>query len=174
LREDHARELRTSLKPRSYKGSGTGMILSPLMLSHFLRTLAILTHAGQHSPAYLAVLAPEALELALTMGNRPTPPTESSEPENIAIVISASLELTHVILTGCGELDGGRSLCLDHAGLLLGVGEWADRIVHQVERGLRLSGGGALEDQIIMNAIGVVRQVNEIGSKWKGSMVDVF
>jgi telomere length regulation protein len=175
LQEDHAREVRTCLVPHSYKGTGTGMILNPMVFSHFLRTLATLMHAAQHSPAYLTVLAPEILELSLTMGSRPITPSESAEPENMASVVSALLELTLVTLTGCIELDGARSLCLDHASLLLAAGEWADRVVHQLDAGLRFSGGGGtLEVTLIKNALGVAKQVSEIVSKWKGSIVDIF
>jgi hypothetical protein len=40
------------------------------VLSHLLATLGVLVHASQNEPAWLAVVAPDALELAVTLGTR--------------------------------------------------------------------------------------------------------
>jgi telomere length regulation protein len=53
-----------------YRGAGTGLILSSLVLSHLLATLGVLVHTSQNAPAWLAVVAPDALELAITLGTR--------------------------------------------------------------------------------------------------------
>ena len=46
------------------------MVLSPMALEKLLMTLTLLLHAARHSPLFLAVLSPEALELAMTVGLR--------------------------------------------------------------------------------------------------------
>jgi len=146
-----------------------------MVLSHFLRSLTIMMHAAHNSPAFLSVLAPEALELGLALATRIVPLFGSKEAEGSAAVLSASFELVLIVLTSSQELDRGRSLCLDNAPLLLGVGEWADQVISQLEAGLRYSGGGGkLETTLMKDAIGVASKVSEIGSPWKGSMVDVF
>ena len=53
-----------------YHGAGTGLVLNPLVLASFLRTRLVLVDASRHSPSFLSVLAPDALELALTLGMR--------------------------------------------------------------------------------------------------------
>jgi telomere length regulation protein len=175
LREDRTRELRTYQGSHSYKGSGTGMILNPLMLSHLLRSLAIMIHAAQNSPAFLSVLAPEALELNLALSTRSAPLFDHEQIESSAAVLSASMELVLTVLISCQELDRGRSLCLDNATLLLGIGEWMDQVISQLEAGIRYTGtGGSLETTLIKNALGVASKVSEIASLWRGSMVDIF
>jgi len=176
LREEHTRILRSRDTPHSYKGSGTGMLLHPMTLSHFLRSLAIMMHAAQNSPAYLSVLAPEVLRVCLTMGSKPIQSSESdTEENNPASVISASLELAFVTLTGCQSLDGGRALCLEHATLIYGIRDWVEQVTSQLETGIRFPGaGGQLEGLLARNAFGVAKIVSELGSTWKGSMVDMF
>lgn len=174
LREDHSRTLRTRYTPSAYKGSGTGLILNPLILSHFLKALGIMLHSAQNSPAYLAILAPETLELSLATGNQPLSSPDTSAYNNFASVLSCSLELSLVVLAGSRELDRGKCLCLDHASLILATGEWAERVIEQLENGLRFSGGGgALEANLFQNALGVAKEVSEIASVWKASMVDI-
>jgi hypothetical protein len=72
LRDEQTREERTAHRDilHQYRGAGTGLILSSLVLSHLLATLGVLVHASQNAPAWLAVVAPDALELAVTLGTR--------------------------------------------------------------------------------------------------------
>jgi telomere length regulation protein len=132
-------------------------------------------HAAHNSPVFLSVLAPDALELSLALAGKGAPSLSSSDPESSAAVLSASLELVLIALTHSQELDRGRSLCLDNTSLLLATGEWADQAISQLEAGLRYSGGGGrLEETLMKHAVGVASKVTEIGTPWKGSMVDVF
>lgn len=72
LRNEQTREARTAHQDplHRYKGAGTGLILNPIILAHFLGTLAILVHAAQNAPQWLAIVAPDALELAVTLGTK--------------------------------------------------------------------------------------------------------
>ena len=64
------RENRAIASGSRYRGAGTGMVLSPMALEKLLMTLTLLLHAARHSPLFLAVLSPEALELAMTPSRR--------------------------------------------------------------------------------------------------------
>jgi telomere length regulation protein len=81
-------------------GPASAILLDPLVLTKFLGTLAILLDAARLSASFLAVLAPEALELLLAL--------RSSSHESA--VTAASLEATLVVLDGSVRLDGGRTL----------------------------------------------------------------
>lgn len=189
LRNEQAREARTAHQEplHRYKGAGTGLILNPVVLTHFLATLAVLVHAAQNATQWLAVVAPDTLELAVTLGTRPISAMvdtdddddTSSVPANggvakEAAVLVTALELVLVVLDGCLELDGGRSLGLDNTALLLGAGEWAGEVFSQLEKGVRIEGGGgAQEVKLKRAAAGVLLKVDELTSKWRRSMVDV-
>ncbi|KAI9067051.1 telomeric DNA binding protein [Trametes sanguinea] len=148
LRDEQAREERTARQPvlHQYRGAGTGLVLSTLVLGRFLETLAVLVHAARNAREWLAIIAPDSLELALTLGTRPlsrgegayekdsdpgeesgaAEPGESKQSKEAAL-LTAALELAVIVLDGCLDLDGGRSLGLEHTALLVGTGEWAGR-----------------------------------------------
>ncbi|QRW03443.1 telomere length regulation protein [Ceratobasidium sp. AG-Ba] len=95
--------LRGSLERESYgsgnrigtgvrAGTGTGLILSPLVLGHFLDTLSVLLHAARHSPAFLHVLGPDAAELALTVGTQPMSKLKKQNQQKGRIVLKPRLE----------------------------------------------------------------------------------
>ncbi|KAL0947125.1 hypothetical protein HGRIS_013257 [Hohenbuehelia grisea] len=189
LRDEQSREERTSnLEGRQqYHGAGTGLILSPMILSHFLSTIAILAHAARNAPEWLAIVAPDALELAVTIGTRPISRMEADDDEfaadlgydpekprgKQAVVLSASLELALIVLDGCIDIDGGRSLGLDRTTLLLGAGEWAGAIFSRLDDGVKVEGGGGSQEvRLRRAAAGVVLKVDEIASKWRRSMID--
>ncbi|THH06825.1 hypothetical protein EW145_g3819 [Phellinidium pouzarii] len=173
LRDEQTREARTAHHARAYRGTGTGLILNPLVLTHFLGTLAVLIHAARHSPAFLAVLAPDALELALTLGTRPLSDADEDK-EREAAVLTASLELAVVVLDGCLELDGGRSICLESTSLLLGTSEWAGQVLNALESGSRIQGGGGVQEvKLRRSAAGVVLKADELSSRWRQSMISV-
>ncbi|KXN87756.1 DNA replication checkpoint protein tel2 [Leucoagaricus sp. SymC.cos] len=186
LRDEQTREERTSYREGrfKYQSVGTGLILNPLVLSQFLRTLAILMNASQNAPEWLAILAPDSLELAVTIGTRPIshmeieddvqPDDPMSERERKeAAVLTAALELALIVLDGCMELDGGKSLGLDHTNLLFGVGEWAEAVFANLEKGLRVEGGGGLHEvKLQAAAAGVLLKVDELRTKWRRSMID--
>lgn len=185
LRNEQTREARTSLQEPlyRYKGGGAGLILNPIVLTHFLSTLAILMHASQHAPQWLAVLAPDALELAVTLGTRPISQTDgdsidtddqSKEHGKQASVLTAALEMVLIVLDGCLELDDGRSVSLDHTTLLLGAGEWAQEVFTNLEKGARVEGGGGSQEIRLKRAsAGVLLKVDELTSRWRRSMIDV-
>lgn len=168
-----------------YRGAGTGMVLSPSALEKFLLTLALLTHAARHAPSFLSVLAPAVLELAVTVGarHRPAPqslitaestapagPGASHQPEEEggdAQVIGSALELALAALDASVELDAGRTLALDHAELVLAIGEWAHGAFEREQAGLKNAGsGGSREGRVRADAAGVVVKIVEIGEKW--------
>ena len=173
------RETRALATGSRYRGAGTGMVLSPMALEKILMTLTLLLHAARHSPLFLAVLSPEALELAMTVGLRhKTPPNDdpmTSEPElqegteQEASVVSAALEVCLVCLDVSFELDGGRTLALDKTQLILAVGEWAGGIFERESGGGRVAAGqgGMREGRIKASSAGVVVKISEIGEKWR-------
>jgi telomere length regulation protein len=187
LRNEQTRETRTAHQEPlyRYKGAGTGLILNAMVLAHFLGTLAVLVHAAQNAPQWLAIVAPDALELAMTLGTKPISQMEDDDddrPEEQgsnskgkeASILTTALELILVVLDGCLELDGGRSLGLEHTTLLLGAGEWAGAVFSRLEKGARVEGGGgAQEIKLKRAAAGVLLKVDELTSRWKRSMVDV-
>ncbi|KAI0781189.1 telomeric DNA binding protein [Trametes elegans] len=197
LRDEQTREARTAAQPRlhRYRGAGTGLVLSALVLGRFLETLAVLVHAARNAREWLAVVAPDALELALTLGTRPLSrgegadaadddadddggvagagvPGEQRQSKDAAL-LTAALELVLIVLDGCLDLDGGRSLGLEHTALLLGAGEWAGKVFGALEDGAKaLGGGGAQEDRLRRAAAGVVLKADELSSRWRRAMVD--
>lgn len=193
LRDEQTREDRTAQREtlHRYHGAGTGLILNAVVLSHFLATLAVLVHAARNAPEWLAVVAPDALELAVTLGTRPVSnspdeddcsgnenasgtPRQDSREDKEARVLTMALELALIVLDGCAELDGGRSLGLEHTALLLGAGEWAGQVFARLEKGLLVKGGGGMaEARLSKAAAGVVLKVNELAERWRRSMIDL-
>lgn len=187
LHDEQAREDRTSNRTgkQKYHSAGTGLILNPLVLSQFLRLLAVLVNAAQNAPEWLAVLSPDSLELAVTVGTRPIShmetedDVETSDPQaeresKEAAVLTAALELALIVLEGCIELDGGKSLGLEHTSLLFGTGEWAGAVFAKLDKGLRVQGGGGMNEAKLQRAAaGVLLKVDEVTSKWRRSMIDI-
>jgi telomere length regulation protein len=187
LRDEQTREERTAHRDilHQYRGAGTGLILNALVLSHLLATLGVLTHASRNTPSWLAVVAPDALELAVTLGTRPISRGAEDEDEDEsegesrggenkdARVLATALELALVVLDACVELDGGRSLGLEHTALLLAAGDWAQGLFTRLEKGMLVKGGGgAGETRLGKAAAGVVIKVEEIAERWRRSMID--
>jgi telomere length regulation protein len=185
LRDEQTREERTAHRDilYQYRGAGTGLILNALVLSHLLATLGVLVHASQNAPAWLAVVAPDALELAVTLGTRSISRGIEDEEEaggvsgsgddKDARVLTNALELALIVLDACMELDGGRTLSLEHTALLLAVGEWAQGLFARLEKGILVKGGGgAGEVRLRKVAAGVVIKVDEVSERWRRSMID--
>ncbi|KIJ17360.1 hypothetical protein PAXINDRAFT_73569 [Paxillus involutus ATCC 200175] len=187
LRDEQTREDRTAQRDLlyQYRGAGTGLILNPVILAQFLTTMAILVHASQNAPQWLALIAPDALELAVTVGSRQlTKPVNEtfdekdsspgSDQGKEASVLTSALELSLIILDGCLESDGGRSLGLEHTALLIGVGDWAGQVFSLLEKGVRVEGEGGMHEVKLRRAVaGVILKVDELTSKWRRSMVDI-
>ncbi len=186
LRDEQTREERTAHRDvlHQYHGAGTGLILNALVLSHFIATLGVLVHASRNAPAWLSVVAPDTLELAVTLGTRPISRAHEDEEESggdlggvedkNARVLTTALELALVVLDTCVELDDGRSLSLEHTALLLAAGEWAQGLFALMEKGVLMKGGGGVaEVRLRKVAAGVVIKVDEISERWKRSMIDL-
>lgn len=180
LQDASIREERALGSGSRYRGAGTGMVLSPMALEKFLMTLSLLLHAARHSPLFLAVLSPEAIELALTIGSRhpsrsddnpiTNPDEERSDgSQQEALVVGAALETSLVCLDTSFELDSGRTLALDKPQLIVAVGEWAGGVFEVESRGGQVAAGqgGMREGRIKAAAAGVVVKVSEIGEKWR-------
>lgn len=186
LRDEQTREERTARQEgrQRYRGAGTGLILNPVILAHFLRTLAVIVHAAQNAPEWLAVVAPDTLELAVTLGTKPMSYMKSSDDEDPderdgsshgkeASVLTSALELALIVLDGCLEVDGGRVIGLEHATLLLGTGEWAGAVFSHLEKGKRIEGGAGIHEvKLRKAAAGVLLKIDELTSKWRRSMLD--
>lgn len=191
LRDEQTREARTANQPvlHQYKGSGTGLILNALVLSHFMATLAVLVHAGRNAKEWLAIIAPDALELAVTVGTRPLssaegededrdesiPGSQASGKGKEAALLTTSLELALVVLDSCVDLDGGRTISLEHTALVLGVNEWAEGVLSALEKGVKLLGGGGMQELKLRRAAGgVILKAEEVSSRWRRSMMDAL
>ena len=189
LRDEQTREERTAHQEliHRYRGAGSGLILNALVLSQFVTTLAILVHAAHNSKEWLAIIAPDALELAVTVGTRPISkgegldedsddeggPSESLAKKEAAL-LSTSMELAIVVVDGSLELDGGKTLALEHTTLLLAAGEWGSSVLSRLEKGVKaLGGGGVQEIKLRRAAAGLVLKVDELSSRWRPSMVDM-
>ena len=194
LRDEQAREDRTAHQPllHRYRGAGTGLVLSALVLGRMLETLAVLVYAARNAREWLAVIAPDALELAVTLGTRPVSRGEGVDEgadldqdgksgvpgetkiSKEAALLTAALELALIVLDGCLDLDGGRSLSLEHTALLVGAGEWANKVFGSLEEGAKvLGGGGAQEARLRRGAAAVLLKADELTSRWRRSMVDL-
>lgn len=186
LRNEQTREERTAHRDALYRyhGAGTGLVLNPVVLSQFMGSLALLVHTAQNAPQWLSIIAPGALELAVALGTRPISRTVSGDMDSTGLtgeargkeasVLTGALELSLIVLDGCLELDGGRSLGLEHTALLLGAGEWAGKVFELLEKGTLVEGGGGVHEiRLRRAAAGVLLKVDELSSKWRMSMVDV-
>ncbi|KAG8833666.1 telomere binding protein [Serendipita sp. 399] len=167
--ESIAREESSSRFSRSggFKATGTGLILNPLILSHFVHTMSIMTHASRHSPAYLSIIAPAVLELAVTLGTRRmgigSSGTVDQESKRVAAVLSACLELAIVVLDASIDLDEGKTLALEHGPLMFGVSTWSQSTYKLVESGLKFEGvGGEIERRLGKASTGLVLKVEEV------------
>lgn len=183
FQDSAVRESRAVSTGDRYRGAGTGMVLSPIALEKLLMTLSLLLHAARFSPVFLSVLAPEALELGVTIGSRHSP-SPSNDPylstdaaggkdgdegsKLEAQVLAASLELALVALDTSVELDKGRTLAMDKPELVLAVGEWATGVFEVENKGGQVSAGqgGMREGRVKATAAGVVVKIAEIGDKW--------
>lgn len=181
FQDSSTREARAMATGDRYRGAGTGMILSPLALEKLLMTLSLLLHASRHSSLFLSVLAPEVMEMGITVGSRHSP-SPSNNPlitdldtaglddgsNTEAQVLAAALEMVLVALDISVELDGGRTLAMDKAELALAAGEWASGVFEVERKGGQVSAGqgGMREGRVRATAAGVVVKIAEIGEKF--------
>lgn len=187
LRDEQTRETRSRFVGKNgYRGAGTAMILDGLMLRHLLTSLSVLVHAARHSVAFLRVIAPDALQLAITMGSKPVstvavPVDEEDEgggtkgeAEKEKSVLAATLELALVVLDTSFELDGGRELALEQAMLLAGTQDWATQIFTLLDDqgGVATNvGSGEALNRVRRASAGVLLRIEEILDRWRRSMI---
>lgn len=140
--------------------SGVPAVLEPLLLSKFLSTLTVMMDAARHSPHFLAVLAPESLELVLAIAQTSA---SSSEPggggSTSNEVEEAALQLTLVVLDASTALDAGRTLSRDSGKLTWAVKDWAEAVWDRRER------EGTVRDAGGRAAAGVLLRLDEVVSK---------
>jgi telomere length regulation protein len=155
----------------AFRAAGTGMVLSPLAIAKYLSTLAIMVHAARHSTSFLSIIAPEALELAVLVGqNIKTQPETlmnadgAKDTESEADVVGGALELALVCLDASKELDGGRTLVTDKMNVLMSTGEWAGQLFESEHKGVStgMNAGGISEGRTRKAAAGVIVLVSEI------------
>nr|ODN92509.1 telomere length regulation protein [Cryptococcus depauperatus CBS 7841] len=175
FQDSSIREERALMMGARYRSAGTGMVLSPMVMEKFLMSLTLMLDSARHSPVFLSVLCPEALELAVTIGVRHPPRPKLAHEEDLfdqhqpeAQVLSAALELTLVCLDISIDLDRGRTLAMDHTGLIMAVGEWASSVFKMENEGGGVAAGQGIRKGggIRAEAAGVVIKMGEIGEKW--------
>ena len=87
-------------------------------------------------------------------------------------MLTNCLELAVITIDGCLELDGGKTLGLEHTALLLAAGEWGSEMLSRLEKGVKvLGGGGTQEVKLRRAAAGLVLKVDELTTRWRRSMV---
>ena len=58
--------------------------------------------------------------------------------------------------------------------MLFATGEWAKEVFERLEQGVRILGGGGVQEVALRRAAaGVLLKVDELSSKWRRSMIDV-
>ncbi|GAA96236.1 uncharacterized protein L969DRAFT_21123 [Mixia osmundae IAM 14324] len=98
------------------ESAGSAMILAPINLSRLLLSLAILMDSARASPHYLAVLAPETLEMCMAIRS-------FCEDEGVQ---TTTFELACIVLDSSLQLDSGHRLATDHARLVVDLKTWAE------------------------------------------------
>lgn len=186
LREEQRSEERTRATTtgegtsRLQRPSGSAILLNPILLQQFLATLGILLYHARHSPAFLAILAPDALELVVSLGTRPWNPTADAGDDDEArgwersqaTILTSSLEVAAVILDACLGLDRGQSLGLEHPAVLFAVHEWAKHVFDGLEQGVRIPhGGGQVEAKLRSITAATIVKAEQIMDTWRRSMV---
>lgn len=158
-----------------YAGGPSSLpILEPLLLSKYLATVSILLHAARHAPSFLAVLAPEALALVVSL-RPPASTTRRREPIELGegndpsvvdrdLVISAEMELVLLILSTSHSLDGGHALTRHSFELLAEVQSWAEEVFEVEEN----KAGGAAVGRAGRSAAGILLRLEEILGRWRG------
>jgi len=138
-----------------FKGGSAGSVtlLEPMLLSKFVSTMTILVDSARHSPHFLAVLAPEALEFVLAIRGI------NAEDETVQTSI---LQLSLAVLDASISVDAGRTLAREHSKALWQVKDWAEGVWTKTEGGEvgpegRAAAGVLLRiDTVVQKTIGYV------------------
>jgi telomere length regulation protein len=138
-----------------FKGGSVGSVtlLEPMLLSKFLATITILVDTARHSPHFLAVLAPETLELVLAI--------RGIDSDNEA-VRTGLLQLALAVVDNSTSLDGGRMLARDYTKTIWQLKDWAEEVWRQSEgKGVGEEGRAAAGlllriDSVVTKTVGYV------------------
>ena len=136
-----------------YTGAGTGTLLQPLVMARFLGTLSVMLDAARLSPHFLAILAPESINLALAL---------RVGPEDDESVLVAALGVVLLALDVSALLDAGRTMATRFPRTVAQVQAWADQIWHEragEERVHRLAAGVLLRIEELQQRHSVLRAV---------------
>lgn len=154
----YLRDLATSpqdFRSGIFKGgsAGSASMLEPMLLSKFVSTITILVDSARHSPHFLAVLAPEALELVLAIRGI------NAEDETVQ---TSMLQLTLAVLDASISVDAGRTLAREQSKALWEIKDWAEGVWTKTEGGDvgaegRAAAGVLLRiDTVVQKTIGYV------------------
>lgn len=99
--------------------AGSVTLLEPLLLSKFISTVTVLVESARHSPHYLAILAPEAIELVLAIRGM------NADDETVQ---TSMLQLALIVLDGSISVDGGRLMSREHSKPLWQLKDWAESV----------------------------------------------
>lgn len=138
----------------AFKGGSAGLVtlLEPMLLSKFLSTITILVESARNSPHFLAVLAPETLELVLAIRG-----LNSEDPT----VQTSMLQLALVVLDGSTSIDAGRLLAREHSKALWQLKDWAEEVWSKHEGDVGAEGRAAAGvllrfDSVVQKTVGYV------------------
>lgn len=151
----YLRDVATSPQDRrlgTYQGgsAGTAALLDPMLLSKYLSTLAVLVNAARNSPHFLAILAPETLEVVLAL--------RGMEVANDSVQRSM-LHLVLVTLEASIDADNARTLARDFSKTVWQIKDWAEETWNKKEQS-----GGQI-DPTGRAAAGVLLRLDEVVRK---------
>lgn len=134
----------------AFKGGSAGSVtlLEPMLLSKFLSTVTVLVESARYSPHFLAVLAPEALELVLAIRGI------NSEDETVQ---TSMLQLALVVLDGSSSIDAGRTLAREHSKALWQLKDWAEGVWAKTE-GDQVGAEGRAAAGVLLRIDGLVQK----------------
>ena len=144
-------------------GGGVDSLLEPLSLVKFFSTLSVLLHSARHSPHFRAVLALEAIELALALRTS----LEEADEE----VVASQMELLLVVFDASAAQDYGSTLLntVSNGARVVGEAkEWAEEVFDYEERKGSVGRGGIGRGG--RAAAGVLLRVEEMLSRWRGTL----
>lgn len=139
----YLRDTATATSQASYLAAGTGTLLQPLVMARYLGTLSILLDAARLSPQFLAIIAPDSIELALAL---------RVGPDDDESVLCAALGLVLVALDVSTMLDAGHMLANRHPRTVAQVQAWADQVWHE----------RAGDERVHRAAAGVLLRIEEL------------
>ena len=130
---------------------------SPFLLSHLLRTLALIVHAGGATSPHLREITAEFWDLLLSVRAKAT------ELPVLEALLFALLTLLEVGLArGGGEEEGGRRVAEEHARELLETQAWVEGLFERIG-----SGRSEEDEKVRMLAAGVLVRCREVVERYQ-------